>query len=176
MKHPSPAGPGPQSPGAGGGEGAGEGEGDGTQAEAAGGEAGFREAQAGPREHDGLEKGAPKDHFAIYSVLAAPFSLTRRWLYAPLKDTLRRALPLVKGSAHLAQHDCPGWSPFSPEFLQFLILWSAPSKTIDDEAAMRRANEEMDRLRCDSGGEKCRILPFTGEISCRCFTGCQKYF
>jgi hypothetical protein len=23
---------------------------------------------------------------------------------------------------------------------------------------------------------RCRILPFTGEISYRCFTGCQKYF
>jgi hypothetical protein len=26
------------------------------------------------------------------------------------------------------------------------------------------------------GGEKCPILPVTGEISYRCFSGCQKYF
>ena len=37
-----------------------------------------------------LEKGGPKDHFAIYLVVQAPFSLGRGWLYLPLEDTLIR--------------------------------------------------------------------------------------
>ena len=37
-----------------------------------------------------LEKGGPKDHFAIYLVIEAAFSSGRGWLCLPLKDTLRR--------------------------------------------------------------------------------------
>ena len=32
------------------------------------------------------------------------------------------------------------------------------------------------KRRRDSGGLKCPILPFAGEISYGCFTGCQQYF
>jgi hypothetical protein len=41
---------------------------------------------------------------AIYLVLEAPFSLGRGWLHLPLKDTLRRTIPLVNGSAQPLQH------------------------------------------------------------------------
>ena len=40
-----------------------------------------------------IEKGGPMDHFAIYLVLQAPFSLGRGWLYLRVQDTLRRTIP-----------------------------------------------------------------------------------
>ena len=58
--------------------------------------------QAGPRKarwggQSCLEKGGgPKDRFAIFLVLEASSCLGHGWLSLPLKDTLRRTIPLVK--------------------------------------------------------------------------------
>ena len=58
------------------------------------------EARLGAAERAGedLEKGGPKDHFAIYLLPEGPCSLGHGLLYFPQNDTLRRTILLVNGS------------------------------------------------------------------------------
>ena len=51
-----------------------------------------------------LEKGGPKDHFAIYLLPEGPCSVGRALLYVLQNDTLGRTIPLVNGSKEPFYH------------------------------------------------------------------------
>ena len=80
--------------------------------------------------------------------------------------------------AHLARHDHPMRFPFCAQFpipcpvpdLQPNFLLK-PQYPISSPSCFSRSSAAS-----TSGGEKCRMLPFPGEISFRCFKERQKYF